>query len=102
LGGNPITDYAPDFWLVTTADGTRVGYITSPWWSPELDTNIALAYVPFELCEIGTELKAELPEPYAQSPGTAVDAVVCEVPFRPSVNPSARERAEARGRDYAD
>ena len=28
-------------------------------------------------------------------------AQVCEVPFRPSVNPSARERAHARGEDAA-
>jgi len=29
-------------------------------------------------------------------------AEVCEVPFRPSVNPSARELAHARGEDAAD
>ncbi|MCZ6620158.1 MAG: aminomethyl transferase family protein [Gammaproteobacteria bacterium] len=102
LGGLPITDYASDFWLVATTDGERVGYITSPWWSPELDTNIALAHVPVGLSEIGTRLRVELPEPWALHAGEPVEAEVCEVPFRPSVNPSAREVARKRGRDYAD
>ena len=40
-----------------------------------------------------------LPEEYAIEPGQPVPARVCEVPFRPSVNPSARELAHARGED---
>lgn len=102
LGGNPIIDYANDFWLVSTQDGNRVGYITSPWWSPELDTNIALAWVPVEHSEVGTKLLADLPEPYAINPGDPVVAEVSAIPFRPSVNPSAREVATKKGRDYAD
>ena len=102
LGGAPITDYASDFWLVATPGGSRVGYLTSPWWSPELETNIALGYVPFELAGIGTQLKVELPDAYAECSGQPVDATVCAVPFRPSVNPSAREKARERGRDHAD
>ncbi|MFP8879067.1 MAG: glycine cleavage T C-terminal barrel domain-containing protein [Myxococcota bacterium] len=102
LGGAPITDYASDFWLVSTPAGERVGYVTSPWWSPELDTNIALAHVPVESSEIGTELRVELPEPYAEPSGQPAHAEVCAVPFRPSVNPSARERARQRGRDSAE
>ena len=35
-------------------------------------------------------------------PGRPDCAEVCEVPFRPSVNPSARELAHARGEDAAD
>ena len=101
LGGRPIVDYANDFWLVSTPAGEQVGYITSPWWSPELETNIALAHVPFGLSEVGTELRAEIPEPYAENPGEPVAAEVCEVPFRPSVNPSAREKAREQGRDFA-
>ncbi|MEW5424946.1 aminomethyl transferase family protein [Amorphus sp. 3PC139-8] len=101
LGGQPITDYAPDFWLITDPDGNRIGYVTSPWWSPELETNIALGYVPYSASAIGTQLKVELPEAYSEVSGQSVDAVVCEVPFRPSVNPSARERAVAAGRDWA-
>ena len=100
LGGQAITDYAPDFWLVSNPEGRRVGYVTSPWWSPELETNIALAYVPWANSAIGTALKVELPEAYSEVSGQSVDAVVSEVPFRPSVNPSARERALADGRDW--
>lgn len=102
MGGQPITDYAPDFWLVQDNEGTRVGYITSPWWSPELNINIALAYVPWELSQIGTPLKVELPEAYCEQSGHPVDAEVCDVPFRPSTNPSARERAMSVGKDSTD
>ena len=36
LGGKPIDDYAPDFWLVSNGDGKDpVGFITSPWYHPE-------------------------------------------------------------------
>jgi aminomethyltransferase len=102
LDGRPITDYASDFWLVSTAEGERVGYVTSPWWSPELGSNIALAYVPVGQSEVGTELRVELPEPWAERPGEPVAAEVCAVPFRPSVNPSARELAARRGLDPAE
>ncbi|SLN09982.1 Dimethylsulfonioproprionate demethylase DmdA [Roseivivax jejudonensis] len=102
LGGHPITDYAPDFWLVQDSAGDRVGYVTSPWWSPELETNIALAYVPWSLSEVGTRLQVELPSSYALVAGQPVPAEVCEIPFRPSVNRSARERARESGRDWSD
>lgn len=99
VGGLPVTDYAPDFWLVQDEDGNRVGYVTSIWWSPELEVNVALAYVPWNHRETGTRMKVELPEAYCESSGHAVDAEVCHVPFRPSAHPSARERARAEGRD---
>ncbi|MCW8907545.1 MAG: aminomethyl transferase family protein [Sedimenticola sp.] len=104
LGGAPVTDYANDFWLVTPPDDERpLGYVTSPWYSPELETNIALAYVPWERRHPGTRLNVKLPLEYAAADGaTTVEAEVVEVPFRPSVNPSARERARARGIDFAD
>ncbi len=102
MGGRPIDDYAPDFWLVSAADGGNpVGYITSPWYAPELGCNIALGYVPPAKSAIGTELTVWLPDEYASEPGTPDPARVCEVPFRPSVNPSAREVARSRGRDAA-
>jgi len=104
FGGAKVTDYANDFWLISGPDdGEPQGYVTSPWYSPELETNIALAYVPFDLRSIGTRLTVHLPVEYAAAHGsTAVPAQVVEVPFRPSVNPNARERARAKGMDFAD
>ena len=104
FGGLPVTDYANDFWLVAGADGgDAVGYVTSPWFSPELETNIALAYVPWEMREVGTKLSVELPPIYRSSDAEAqVAAEVVEVPFRPSVNPNTREVVREKGRDHAD
>ena len=102
LGGLPITDYAPDFWLIQTEDGIRRGYVTSPWWSPELETNIALGYVPWNRSDIGTTLRVELPAAYCEDPDHPVPAEVVEVPFRPSVHPSAREQARGKGRDSGE
>lgn len=102
LGGKPIDDYAPDFWMISGGDGgDPVGYVTSPWYSPELETNIAMGYVPWAMRELGTSLKVWLPDQYAETPGEPVDAEVVEIPFRPSVNPSAREIAKNAGRDAA-
>ena len=57
LGGQPITDYAPDFWLISDSDaGPPVGYLTSPWFSPELGCNIALGFVPVGMTAIGMML----------------------------------------------
>ncbi|MDA7430039.1 aminomethyl transferase family protein [Primorskyibacter aestuariivivens] len=102
LGGQPITDYAPDFWLIQDEQGRRCGYVTSPWYSPELETNIALGYVPYALSDIGTRLAVELPETYADESGEPVPAEVVDVPFVSSENPSARERAKSHGRDSAE
>ncbi len=102
LGGKPIDDYAPDFWMISGGDGgDPVGYVTSPWYSPELETNIAMGYAPWAMRELGTSLKVWLPDQYAETPGEPVDAEVVEIPFRPSVNPSAREIAKNAGRDAA-
>ena len=102
VGGKPIDEYAPDFWLVRHhADAEPVGYLTSPWWSPELGTNIALGYVPVELSALGTALAVDLPDRFADVPGRPVPAEVVEVPFRPSVNPNTRERLKERGLDSA-
>jgi glycine cleavage system aminomethyltransferase T len=102
VGGKPIDEYAPDFWLVRHhADAEPVGYLTSPWWSPELGTNIALGYVPVELSALGTALAVDLPDRFADVPGRQVPAEVVEVPFRPSVNPNTRERLKERGLDSA-
>lgn len=103
LAGEPITDYAPDFWLVSDpVSGEEVGYVTSPWYSPKLETNIALAHVPAEGTEVGTEYEVHLPDEYAEEPGEPVYAKVSEVPFQESVNPSAREQAKLNAAEGAD
>ena len=102
LGGKPIEDYASDFWPISPAGGgDPFGYVTSPWYSPELGTNIAMGYVPWERREIGTGLAIHLPDVYAETPGEPVAGEVVEMPFRESANPSAREIAGAEGRDAA-
>lgn len=103
LGGKPIEDYAPDFWLVSDEDaGDPIGWLTSPWYSPELETNIAMGYVPVDKAELGTGLTVWLPREYQSVPGQPVRAEVVDMPFRESANPSARERARQQGRDYAE
>jgi aminomethyltransferase len=102
MGGRPITNYAPDFWLIQNERRQRCGYVTSPWYAPDLQTNIALGYVPWEGAEIGTGYKVELPETYLEASGKPVDAVVSEVPFVPSAHPSAREQAKIKGHDASD
>ena len=102
LGGQPIDDYAPDFWLISAAqDGDPIGYVTSPWYSPELGVNIAMGFVPIDLAALGTELWVHLPDSYASEPGKPVTAEVVEMPFRESVNPNQRERLKIRGMDAA-
>lgn len=102
MGGAPINDYAPDFWLIsTTSDGAASGYVTSPWYSPEIGQNIAMGYVPVEHSAIGTELWVHLPEQYADMPGSPVAAEVVQMPFRESVNPNQREILRTKGMDAA-
>ncbi|MGO2633939.1 MAG: glycine cleavage T C-terminal barrel domain-containing protein [Galactobacter sp.] len=102
LAGHPIDDYAPDFWLIgAEADAEPIGYVTSPWYSPELQTNIAMGYVPVALAELGTPLWVHLPDHYAEDPGRPVAAEVVGIPFRPSVNPNQREILKQKGLDAA-
>jgi glycine cleavage system aminomethyltransferase T len=101
LGGKKIEEYAPDFWLVSEDGSTPIGYLTSPWYSPELQTNIAMGYVPYEKKDIGNKFKFHLPDEYCDTPGQPVDGEIVEMPFRPSVNPNAREIAKSQGRDSA-
>jgi aminomethyltransferase len=101
LGGKPIEEYAPDFWLVSPENGgDPVGFITSPWYHPEKKQNIAMGYVPFDGTlnsngfpkgTVGTKFKVHLPEKYSDTPGTPVDAVVVDIPFKESFNANTRE-----------
>jgi aminomethyltransferase len=98
LGGKPIEEYAPDFWLISDAKGGKpVGYITSPWYHPEKGKNIAMGYVPYEghkntkgfpIANFGKKYKVHLPTKYSSKP---VDAVVVPVPFTESFNANTRE-----------
>jgi aminomethyltransferase len=117
MAGEPIRDYAPDFWLVSDPEtGEECGYMTSPWHNPEMDTNIGLGFVPAaklqqetdaalndEIYEedLDIEFQVHLPDEYAEEPGEPVYATVAEVPFKESVNPSAREQAKLNARKDA-
>ena len=41
--------------------------------------------------KVGTKFKVHLPEKYSDSPGTPVDAVVVDIPFKESFNANTRE-----------
>merc|ERR1711915_632776 len=79
MGGDPITWYASDFYHVFS-NGELVGYVSSAWWSPTQESNIALAMLPVDLTKIGTNLEVALPKKYSSSP--TVQATVEKTPFR--------------------
>ena len=101
IGGKPIEEYAPDFWLVSPAEGgDPCGFITSPWFHPEKGVNIAMGYVPYDgtlnahgfpKWEAGKKYKVHLPDIYADKPGEPVDAVTVDIPFTESHNANTRE-----------
>jgi glycine cleavage system aminomethyltransferase T len=79
MGGDPITWYAADFYHVFHK-GQLVGYVSSAWFSPAQNSNIALAMLPADLTAIGTELEVSLPKLYSNTPTVA--ATVEKTPFR--------------------
>ena len=101
LGGKPIEEYSPDFWLISSENGgDPIGFITSPWYHPEKGQNIAMGYVPFDGTlnkngfpkgNPGARFKVHLPEIYSETPGEPVNAVVVDIPFTDSFNPNTRE-----------
>ncbi len=105
FGGKPVEEYAPDFWLVSPAEGgDPCGYITSPWYHPEQKRNIAMGYVPFDgtlskngfpVGNVGQKFKVHLPDQYCDTPGTPVDAEVVSIPFTESFNANTREVSKA-------
>lgn len=83
LGGKPINWYISDKYHVQDPSGELVGYVTSAWWSPTVQSNIALAMVPTDLAAIGTDLQVVLPDKWAcETEGNVVPAVVSETPFK--------------------
>jgi len=101
FGGKPVEEYAPDFWLISPAEGgDPCGYITSPWYHPEQKRNIAMGYVPFDgslnvkgfpIGNYGQKFKVHLPDEYSDTPGLPVDAEVLPIPFTESFNANTRE-----------
>jgi aminomethyltransferase len=118
MAGEPIRDYAPDFWLVSDPEtGEECGYLTSPWYNPDLETNIGMGFVPAEKIEavsdtplddriydeeLDLEFEVHLPDEYAEEEGEPVFATAAKVPFKESVNPSAREQAKLNARKEAE
>jgi aminomethyltransferase len=86
MGGKPIDWYPADFYHVqekgAKPDEEIVGYVTSAWFSPSQETNIALAMLPVDLADEGTELQVALPDAYASVSGEPDAAKVCAVPFK--------------------
>jgi len=79
MGGEPITWYQSDFYHVLS-NGELVGYVTSCWFSPTQQSNIAFAMLPMELTQLGTQLEVALPSLYSNTPTVA--ATVEKTPFR--------------------
>jgi aminomethyltransferase len=118
IAGEPIHDYAPDFWLISDPEtGEECGYLTSPWYNPDLETNIGMGFVPAEKIQEATdtplndaiydedldiEFQVHLPDEYAEEPGEPVYATTARVPFKESVNPSAREQAKLNAKKEAE
>ena len=76
VAGKPIVWYNEDFYLVKDNDsGEDVGYVTSAFWSPAQESNIALAVMPRSHWKRGTQVKVQLPA------DGIVDAEVVRVPF---------------------
>ena len=76
MGGAPITWYNEDFYLVKGADSDAdIGYVTSAFWSPNLQSNIALAVMPRSHWRRGTPVRVRLPA------DGIVDGEITRVPF---------------------
>ena len=76
MGGAPITWYNEDFYLVKGADSDAdIGYVTSAFWSPNLQSNIALAVMPRSHWRRGTPVRVQLPA------DGVVDGETTRVPF---------------------
>jgi glycine cleavage system T protein (aminomethyltransferase) len=65
---------ARDGYKVLDSGGKEIGYVTSGSYAPFFKRNIALAYVPPELCVVGSELQVEIR-------GAGVKAKIVPTPF---------------------
>lgn len=83
MGGAPITEQATDFWLISdVGEAEPLGHLSSSWYSPEHQANIALGYVPIARSEADTRLSVWLPEAYREHPDRPVEAMVVDLPFQ--------------------
>ena len=102
MGGKPIEDFAPDFWPILPIDSNLpCGFITSPWYYPDIGKNIAMGYVPFEgnlnkkgfpIGNYGKKYRVQLPEEYCETSNQAVEAQVVKMPFTQSYHANTREK----------
>ncbi|QKK03501.1 MAG: aminomethyl transferase family protein [Pseudomonadota bacterium] len=77
VGGERITWYNEDYWPIIDGSGKEVGFVTSAFYAPQKESNIAMGFVPPELAAMGTRLTVRLPEKY----GGDADAEVVQKPF---------------------
>ena len=102
MGGKPIEDFTPDFWPILPIDSNLpCGFITSPWYYPDIGKNIAMGYVPFEgnlnkkgfpIGNYGKKYRVQLPEEYCETSNQAVEAQVVKMPFTQSYHANTREK----------
>jgi len=76
IGGAPIEWYNEDFYHVQdSVSGEQIGFISSAFYSPSLETNIGLAMMPIDQSAFGSKVKVILPK------DGKVDAEIVRVPF---------------------
>lgn len=78
MGGEPITWYPSDFYHAFDGD-QLIGYVTSAWYSPAQQSNIAFVFVPIKYASIGTTLSIKIPDKYSKE---KVQAEVVPTPFK--------------------
>ena len=84
LGGKPIDWYPSDFFIVHSDSSDDVlGYVTSAWYCPSQESNIAFAMLPNHHAAHGTKMRVALPPQYSEAGEEPVAAQVVDVPFRP-------------------
>jgi len=89
-GGKKMEWYISDFYHIRDQETNEIiGYVTSAWYSPEQQCNIALGYVPTGLnggkdyTSIGAKFNVCIPDVYKDDQlGNVVPAETCQTPFK--------------------
>ena len=93
--GELIDAYNEDFCIVKDDDsGAHVGYVTSAFWTPNPESNIALAVLPRTHWPRGTRLKVQIPK------GGIVDDEVVRVSFFDPVKDTPKSKLKDRAAHY--